>query len=609
MTENVLFLLLAHTNEFQNIMKNKYTLLVAVFSLAASFGLHSQIFYSNGATVAVTPGGILWANGGITLDNVSSFTNDGSVTTTKNSIMLLPGTFTINNGSSQGNGTYQVEQDWINNAAFVANNSTVRLYGNTQEFITSTNGTITTFHNLTLLGNGVGNNRKKTLQLVNANSNATGNDSINDRELETQTNSFFVQNTSVNAVQNLQVPGSEGFVSSTAPGVLSRLTSGGNNAYLFPLGSSVVTTRYRPAVLTTAATATNDEYAGRFINNDPNTDGYIRATNDGLLCTANPVFYHAILRPNGTDAADVTIYYISATDGPWSGIDHWRTTNNMWNDMQVTNHANTGVFDTRTRTAWAFATPGDPYVLTEQRPATPTITCPTFCENTSNNLFTVTGGSAPYTWTVPGNGTIGSGQGTDSLYVNWTTGMGVVTVVSVDPNDATCFSLPDSCAPTVHPAPNAQFLTDTTGGGPWADVWTFDDQTAGATSWSWNFGDGNTSTQQNPTNNYNGAGTFTVTLTATNQFGCTDTAQTIISVLEGILIPNVFSPNGDGVNDEFYIPSSGLKEYKIEIYDRWGVKIFESDAPAIHWDGRSTSGMACTDGTYYYILHALSDTH
>ncbi|MCX6311007.1 MAG: gliding motility-associated C-terminal domain-containing protein [Bacteroidetes bacterium] len=73
-------------------------------------------------------------------------------------------------------------------------------------------------------------------------------------------------------------------------------------------------------------------------------------------------------------------------------------------------------------------------------------------------------------------------------------------------------------------------------------------------------------------------------------------------------MPNVFSPNGDGTNDEFYIPNSGLKEFKIEIFDRWGVKIFESEAPAIHWDGHSTSGQKCSDGTYYYILHALTDT-
>lgn len=588
-------------------MKQHYPFLVATLALFATANLHSQIFYSNGATVAVTTGGILYCNGGITLDNTSNFTNDGAVTTTKNSSFALPGTFTINSGSAQGNGYYSVEQDWINNSVFVGGSSTVELYGNTQEYITSINGTVTTFNNLKLTGTGTGNNRKKTLQLVNANTGPNGVLDITDRELETQTNTFYVQNTATTAVLNVQTPGSEGFVSSDAPGVLSRLTSGANNTYLFPVGSSVTTTRYRPVDLKTSATATADEYTVRFINHDPNLDSYTRTTNDGLICNANPIFYHAILRPTGTDAADVSIYYLPASDGPWSGIDQWRTSNNMWNDMAVTSQSTSGIFTTRTKAAWLFANPGDPYVLTDQRPAQPTITCPTFCENTSNNLFTASGGTGNgYTWTIPGNGTISSGQGTDSLYVDWTTGSAPVSVVVTTASG--CNSLPASCTPTVNLAPNAAFLTDTTGGGPWSNVWTFSDQTTGATSWTWDFGDGQSSTQQNPTNNYNGSGTYTVTLTATNANGCSDTAQSIITVLEGILIPNVFSPNGDGTNDEFYIPNSGLKEYKIEIYDRWGVKIFESEAPSIHWDGHSTSGMPCTDGTYYYILHALSNT-
>lgn len=584
-------------------MKQKYPLLTTLFALAASAGLHAQIFYSNGATVAVTNGGILWCNGGITLDNTSTFTNDGSVTTTKNSSLTLPGTFTINASSAaQGSGTYQVEQDWINNATFVANSSTVRLYGNTQQFITSTNGTVTTFHNLTLLGNGTGNNRKKTLLLVNAISDASGNDSLNDRELETMTNTFFVQNTNTNAVQNNQTPGTEGFVSSDAPGVLSRLTSG-SGAYLFPVGSSVATTRYRPILLTPGAAATNDEYTVRFINHDPNTDSYQRSINDNSFCTANNNFYHAILRPTGSDAADVAIYYIPASDGQWNSAAQWRTTNNQWNDIAATNQSTSGIFTLQTRNAWGFVNPGDPYVLTDMRPVTPTITCPTICEN-SNGTFAASGGQG-YVWTVPANGTIVSGQGTDSLDVAWTTGVANVSVVSVSPTG--CQSLPASCAPTVNPAPNAQFMD--TVAGAWGSDYTFIDLTGGTgNSWTWDFGDGNNSTLQNPTHSYTGAGTYTVTLTVTSQGGCTDTAQMIVAALEGVLIPNVFTPNGDGTNDEFYIPNSGLKEYKIEIFDRWGVKVFESEAPEIHWDGRSTSGQPCTDGTYYFILHALTNT-
>lgn len=584
-------------------MKQNYPLVAIAFALAISLPLSSQILYSNGATVAVTNGGVLWCNGGITLDNTSNFTNNGSVTTTKNSTALLPGTFTINaSSSSQGNGTYQVEQDWINNATFVAGTSTVRMYGNTQQYITSVNGTVTTFHNLTLLGNGTGNNRKKSLLLVNAISDPTGVDSLNNRELETQTNTFFVQNTSLTAVQNDQTAGSEGFVSSTAPGTLSRLTNS-TGAYLYPTGSSNVLTRYRP-VLITPNGAGNDEYTVRFINYNPDNDGFLRTQNDGTICTANDTFYHAIDHISGPDFADITIHYIPASDGPWVGMSHWRTTSTNWNDMGTVGFTTAGVFTQMTRNAWQFANPGFPYVLTDVRPAQPLINCPTICENSPNNLFT-SSGATDYVWTIPGNGTIISGQGTDSLYVDWTTGIGTVSVTAVSPTG--CNSLPTTCQPTVSPAPNANFL-DTASGG-WSSTYTFIDLTGNATAWTWDFGDGSSSTQQNPTHDYTGAGSYTVTLTVTNQYGCMDTVQSIVTALEGIIIPNVFTPNGDGTNDEFYIPNSGMKEYQIQIYDRWGVLVFESDAPAIHWDGRSTSGQPCTDGTYYFVLHALTNTH
>lgn len=82
--------------------------------------------------------------------------------------------------------------------------------------------------------------------------------------------------------------------------------------------------------------------------------------------------------------------------------------------------------------------------------------------------------------------------------------------------------------------------------------------------------------------------------------------KTTVDSSEFINIPNVFTPDGDGINDYFTIANSGLKEYKIEIYDRWGIKVFESESALFDWDGRSTSGVAMSEGTYYYILKAIS---
>jgi gliding motility-associated-like protein len=585
-------------------MKNITSVASVIASILLAHNAGAQIFTSNGAIVFVANGAIVHSNGGMTVDNISAFTNNGTVTITKNSTLPVPGTITIDNASTvQGDGTYRVEQDWINNATFNGGNSTVELFGTTQQLITSTNATVTTFNNLTLTGTGTGNNRKKSLQGVNARTGLTGVLNIGDRELETQQQTFFVLNPATTAVLNVNTPGAEGFVSSIAPGTFSRLTNAAS-AYLYPTGSSVVSTRYRPVVITPTAAAGN-EYTVRFVNNDPDVDGFNRSINDGLFCLANDTFYHAILRPNGATSADIMLHYIPATDGTWSGMSHWRTTNNQWNDMATVVPSTSGIFTTLNRQGWLFANPGEPYVLTDVRPAAPTVTCPNVCENSSGNLYSVTGGTGGgYLWNVAPNGTIAAGQGGDSLLVDWTTGSGYVTVVSVSPTG--CNSLPDSCFTQPVAAPLGAFADSSFG--MFSNDFIFLDQSVGGNSWSWDFGDGNSSTTQNPTHEYGASGTYTVVLTVTNAAGCVDTVMQVVTVTEGILIPNVFTPNGDGVNDEFFIPNSGLKEYSLEIYDRWGVLIFNSTAPDVRWDGRTNSGQPCTDGTYYYILKAVSNT-
>ena len=77
------------------------------------------------------------------------------------------------------------------------------------------------------------------------------------------------------------------------------------------------------------------------------------------------------------------------------------------------------------------------------------------------------------------------------------------------------------------------------------------------------------------------------------------------SIQDSIKVPNVFTPNLDGVNDVFKPIISfenKTQSYLIEIYDRFGVKIYSGDKINQWWDGRTTSGMPCSDGTYFYIL-------
>ena len=70
-------------------------------------------------------------------------------------------------------------------------------------------------------------------------------------------------------------------------------------------------------------------------------------------------------------------------------------------------------------------------------------------------------------------------------------------------------------------------------------------------------------------------------------------------------LPNVFTPNGDGIND-FFTPLPDyrfVKNIDIKIFDRWGLQLFETNDPNILWDGKNyyQSKKLCPDGTYFYI--------
>lgn len=573
-------------------------LLLATLS---SFYCSAQIITSNGAVFTVLTGGVVQINGGFELVQTTNLTNQGSVTITKNSTLPNPGTFKIgNNAAVSGNGAYQVEQDWINDGIFNFGTSTVALFGNTQQLITSTNGTATVFNNLILNGTGTGNNRKKTLQGVNASTGASGTLQLNDRELETQTNSFFVLNPAVTAITYSNVFSSEGFVSSLEPGTLSRITNFANT-YIFPTGSSVGTTRFRPIELTPQSNQ-GSEYTVRFNNYDPNTDAYDRSQTDGEMCALNPAYYHSIERLIGTAPTDIRMFYVIADDGDWTGIAHWNTATPLWNDMSTTSSGINGGFTTRTRTGWNFTNPGHPYILSTAKPGPPTLNCPAICENSFNNVFSIAGGSGNFQWTFPSNGTITSGQGTSSVFVDWSTGSGEVTVVDLGSNG--CSSQPGTCTPVINPSPVANFTYTEEG-----TNYSFTDETSGSViAWNWTFGDGQGSSNQNPVHVYEDNGDFyQVTLQVTAANGCMGSLTQVIEIFQDITVPNIITPNNDGTNDFFLIKTAGIKSYELVIVNRWGNTVFTSSDPAVIWDGKS-DGKPVDEGVYFYKLKASSAT-
>ena len=70
-----------------------------------------------------------------------------------------------------------------------------------------------------------------------------------------------------------------------------------------------------------------------------------------------------------------------------------------------------------------------------------------------------------------------------------------------------------------------------------------------------------------------------------------------------IFIPNSFTPNGDGLNDTFGVYGESIKQYSMEIYNRWGEKVFESVNINDQWDG-TYNGKSVPEGTYVYKVTA-----
>jgi len=137
-----------------------------------------------------------------------------------------------------------------------------------------------------------------------------------------------------------------------------------------------------------------------------------------------------------------------------------------------------------------------------------------------------------------------------------------------------------------------------------------DTSSANATSWSWSFGDGGTSVVENASHTYLTGGNYTVILTVKDSAGCISITKEVIDVTElpsWLVVPNVFSPNNDGVNDVFIVRSQGITQFDCKIYDRWGVEMIELTAPGMGWDGYTSGGGKAVSGTYFYILHAKGD--
>ena len=244
--------------------------------------------------------------------------------------------------------------------------------------------------------------------------------------------------------------------------------------------------------------------------------------------------------------------------------------------------------------------------------ASATSGCEPLCITLINNTSVTAGTITSWIWNY------GDGSPADTAHYHCYAAAGQYSVnLTVNTSDGCTSTLTNTNMITVHPTPVADFTAPLATSIVNAIVNYTDNSsvpTGSIATWQWNFGDvfattDGTSSLQNPSHNFTEAGTYCATLTVTSNFGCIDATQLCIVIDPEFtfFIPNAFSPNGDGINDEFYGKGDHIKEFEMSIFDRWGNLIFFTDDINKHWDGKANYGLDIAQQDVYVYSVKIKD--
>ena len=319
------------------------TAFLVIGVLCHFFHSHSQVLQNYGSVISAKSGSVITVNGSVLNESGTIDINQNTGTPAE---MYVSQDIT-NNSTILADGHIHLSGNWFDNGSFSSSLGTVFMDGATQ-FLGGSSSTI--FHNLTLNGS--------EFKIQQVNKFATGVLSLNHLELKTETFSFFMENTALNAITR-----TTGFVSSLNGGFLGRQTNS-NGLYLYPVGSSEGVICYRPVELT-PENATPNQYMVRFANTDATLEGYDLSMHEIDICEANTLFYHQIARTAGIASADVVINYDPVSDGSWSSLARWNLSSPLWEKITGSFTSSGVPFFKAQKTNWDNFS-DIPYVLTNQ---------------------------------------------------------------------------------------------------------------------------------------------------------------------------------------------------------------------------------------------------
>ena len=128
----------------------------------------------------------------------------------------------------------------------------------------------------------------------------------------------------------------------------------------------------------------------------------------------------------------------------------------------------------------------------------------------------------------------------------------------------------------------------------------------------WDFGDNQTSDEWEPIHTYDSLGWFEVILKVQNSEGCADSIAKQLLVENNLIyyFPSSFTPDGDGLNDEFGVSGfriDKIQNYQFQITNRWGEIVFYSEDINAKWNGKTSDGNKCMPGSYLWSVRIVDE--
>ena len=374
----------------------------------------------------------------------------------------------------------------------------------------------------------------------------------------------------------------------------SIIISAGNTGYLYHWSTgattqtiNVTTTGNYSVIVNQGLCAATDTIVLHFIN-----PPVINLGNDTFVCSPNPVTLNA--QNNGNS-------YLWNSGQTTQSI----TVNNPGTYWVIVNNGSCS------RTDSINISVVTPPVLNPQFVADTTKGCNPLTINFTNN----SSGGTSYIWKYGDNTALGTSLNVTHTYTD--TGVFTVTLTIINDTSTVCGTYIDSLVISHYIAiADPIHITSNFSGSPLSGctplIVNFTNRSTNGANYIWNFGNGmSISDTGNVETIYEFAGTYKITLVASNYndrcYNAPDSMSIDVTVDScDLYIPNVFSPNGDGRNDNYEFNAEGYANFHLIIFDRWGLKIFESTDNSIKWNGQiNNSGSNAPDGTYYYIFNSI----